>query len=120
MYTPEAALDAEILTIGDELCRGEIVDTNSAWIAERLTDLGFHVRFRSSTVDDPADMAASLRLAAGRAHVVICSGGLGPTEDDRTVDVIAGLLGVEPVVDETHRAKMAARFAERGFELTPN
>ena len=59
---------AEILTIGDELCRGEIVDTNSAWIAERLTALGLHVRFRSSTVDDPADMAACLRQAASRAQ----------------------------------------------------
>ena len=54
MLMPPAA---EILTIGDELCRGEIVDTNASWIAERLTALGLHVRWKSSTVDDPADMS---------------------------------------------------------------
>jgi nicotinamide-nucleotide amidase len=117
MYTSRAA---EILTIGDELTRGEIVDTNAAWLAERLTDLGFHVRWHSSTTDDPGDMRAAFRLAASRADVVLCSGGLGPTEDDRTVDVVAELVGAPPVVDEEQREKMARRFAERGFELTPN
>src|SRR5437667_195844 len=78
MYTAPAA---EILTIGDELCRGEIVDTNSAWLAERLTELGLHVRWRSSVTDDEADMAAALAQAAARARVVVCSGGLGPLVD---------------------------------------
>lgn len=111
---------AEILTIGDELCRGEIVDTNSAWMAERLTDLGLHVRWRSSTTDDAGDLEAALRLAATRARVVITSGGLGPTEDDRTVDVVARVLGVSPVVDEAARERMERRFADRGLEVTPN
>src|SRR5436190_24124884 len=93
MYMPPAA---EILTIGDELTRGEIVDTNAAWMAERLTHLGFHVRWHSSTTDDAGDMEAALRQAGARARVVLCSGGLGPTEDDRTVDVVAALLGVAP------------------------
>src|SRR2546428_2801007 len=105
MYTPAAALDAEIVTIGDELCRGEIVDTNSTWLAERLTDLGYHVRGRSSTIDAPADIARVLREAAARARVVVCSGGLGPTADDLTVDVVADLVGAAPVVDEPHRAR---------------
>jgi nicotinamide-nucleotide amidase len=111
---------AEIVTIGDELCRGEIVDTNSAWIAERLTAAGFHVRWRTSTTDEAADMEAALRQAAGRARVVVTSGGLGPTEDDRTVDVLCGLLGVAPAVDAASREKMELRFAERGFAITPN
>ena len=114
------ALAAEVVTIGDELCRGEIIDSNSAWLAERLTALGFHVRFRSSTVDDEGDMKTTLLLAASRAQVIVCSGGLGPTEDDRTVDVVSALAGVEPVIDDGHRQRMAARFAERGFEVTPN
>src|SRR5579871_4995552 len=115
-----SAASVEILTIGDELCRGEIVDTNSAWLAERLTGLGLHVRWRSSTTDDEADMAAALTLASGRARVVVCSGGLGPTDDDRTVDVIARLAGVAAIVDEAHRARMEERFRRRGFEVTPN
>src|SRR5581483_5939439 len=113
-------LDAEVLTIGDELNRGEIVDTNSSWLAERLTELGLHVRWRSSVTDDEPDIAQALEQAAGRARVVVCSGGLGPTDDDRTVDVVARLLGVAPVVDPLHEQKMTARFAERGFRMTPN
>ncbi|MDB4967638.1 MAG: competence/damage-inducible protein CinA [Myxococcales bacterium] len=110
----------DIVTIGDELNRGEIIDTNSSWLAERLTALGAYVRWRTSVTDDPADMATALRQAAGRADVVVCSGGLGPTDDDRTVDVVAKLIGVEPVQEAAHEEKMRARFAERGFRLTPN
>ena len=110
----------EVLTIGDELNRGEIVDTNSSWLALELTELGAYVRRRSSVTDDPADMAEALRLAASRAAIVVCSGGLGPTDDDRTVDVVSSLLGVEPVSDPAHEQKMIARFTERGFAITPN
>jgi nicotinamide-nucleotide amidase len=117
MYTPAAA---EILTIGDELCRGEIVDTNAAWLAERLTEVGLHVRWKSSTTDDEGDMETAFRQAGTRADVAVCSGGLGPTDDDRTVDVVARLLGVEPRVDESHRVRMVERFNQRGFEVTPN
>jgi nicotinamide-nucleotide amidase len=113
-------LDAEVLTIGDELNRGEIVDTNSSWLAEQLTALGAHVRWRSSVTDDTPDLEAAVRTAAARAHVVICSGGLGPTEDDRTVDVVARLCGVDAVGEPAHEQRMRARFEERNFKLTPN
>lgn len=113
-------LDIEILSIGDELNRGEIVDTNAAWLAEELTALGVHVRWRSGVTDDPPDMVQALQTATGRARVVVCTGGLGPTDDDRTVDVVASLLGSEPVLEPQHEEKMRARFAERGFAVTPN
>lgn len=113
-------LDAEVLTIGDELNRGEIVDTNSSFLAERLTALGLHVRWRTSVTDDAPDMADALRRAAARADVVLCSGGLGPTDDDRTVDVVCSLLGVAPVEEPAHAERMRRRFAERNFALTPN
>jgi competence/damage-inducible protein CinA-like protein len=115
-----AKCDAEILTIGDELNRGEIVDTNSSWLAERLTELGLHVRWRTSVTDDPVDMRAALDQAAARARVVVASGGLGPTEDDRTVDVVSDWLGVDPAADAAHEAVMRARFGERNFRVTPN
>ncbi len=113
-------MDAEVLTIGDELTRGEIVDTNSTWLAERLSDLGFHVRWKTSTTDDAADIDEALGRASQRAGVLVCSGGLGPTDDDRTVDRVAQLLGVDAVLDAAHEAKMRARFDERGFRLTEN
>ena len=104
---------AEILTIGDELCRGEIVNTNASYLAARLWALDITTRWMTSCLDDEADMAAALALAVGRADVVVCSGGLGPTEDDLPVDVVARLAGVQPVVDEPAHANMAKRFAGR-------
>jgi nicotinamide-nucleotide amidase len=112
-------MHAEILTIGDELCRGEIVDTNSSGLAARLWDLGITTRWMTSCCDDDQDITTALRLAVGRADVVVCSGGLGPTEDDLTVDVVAKLAGVEPVVDEPARERMAARFARGNIAVTP-
>jgi nicotinamide-nucleotide amidase len=101
---------AEILTIGDELCRGEIVDTNSSHLAARLWDLSITTRWMTSCNDDEADISSALTQAAGRADLVVCSGGLGPTEDDLTVDVVSRLAGVEPVMDEPSRARLATRL----------
>ena len=106
---------AEILTIGDELCRGEIVDTNSSHLAAVLWDLSITTRWMTSCNDDEADIAAALSQAVARADLVVCSGGLGPTEDDLTVDVLARLAGAEPVIDEPSRARMEAWFAHRSL-----
>jgi nicotinamide-nucleotide amidase len=102
------------LTIGDELCRGEIVDTNSSYLAARLWDLDITTRWMTSCLDDVADIAAALRTATARADVVVCSGGLGPTEDDLTVDVVAELCGTSPRIDEAARRRMEERFAASG------
>ena len=110
----------EIVTIGDELNRGEITDTNSSWLAERLTALGAYVRWRTSVTDDPTDMREALERACARADVVATSGGLGPTDDDRTVDVVSALAGVEAVQEPAHFDRMRVRYVERGFRLTPN
>jgi nicotinamide-nucleotide amidase len=110
---------AEILTIGDELCRGEIVDTNSSHLAARLWDLSITTRWMTSCNDDKADIAAALAQAVTRADLVICSGGLGPTEDDLTVDVVADLMGVAPVFDEPSRARLERFFAQRGLPVLP-
>lgn len=103
---------AEILTIGDELCRGEIVNTNSSTLAAWLWDLDITTRWMTSCNDDEADIAEAVSRAVERAEVVICSGGLGPTEDDLTVDVTSRLAGVEPVVDEPARVRMVERFGK--------
>ncbi len=109
---------AEILTIGDELCRGEIVDTNSAYLAGQLWDLGITTRWMTSCNDEEADLALAVTQAVARADLVVCSGGLGPTEDDLTVDVVARLAGAEAVIDTPARARMEAWFAGR-VEVTP-
>ncbi len=104
---------AEVLTIGDELCRGEIVNTNASWLAAQLWDLDITVRWMTTCADDEADMVAALQTARGRADLVITSGGLGPTEDDLTVDVLAGLAGVGVTYDAPAEAAMTARFGAR-------
>jgi PncC family amidohydrolase len=101
---------AEILTIGDELCRGEIVDTNSSYLAQRLWDLGITTRWMTSCCDDVDDITSALVQAVERADVVVCSGGLGPTEDDLTVDMVAKLAGLDVVIDEVSRERMELRF----------
>src|SRR5437870_3018393 len=110
-----ARMRAEILTIGDELCRGEIVDTNSSQLAARLWDLAITTRWMTSCNDDEADIAAALDQAAARAELVVCSGGLGPTEDDLTVDVVCRLPGVEPVIDGPSRTRLETWFAQRAL-----
>src|SRR5258708_36927081 len=87
------SMHAEILTIGDELCRGEVVDTNSSWIAARLWELGVTVTWMTSCRDDRPDMLRALADASGRAEIVVCSGGLGPTAAGLAVDVIAQAAG---------------------------
>ena len=111
------AMRAEILTIGDELCRGEIVDTNSSYLAQRLWDLDITTRWMTSCCDEDDDITSALRAAVGRADVVICSGGLGPTEDDLTVDVIARLARTEPVIDPVARARMEQFFTKGNVKV---
>lgn len=111
---------AEILTIGDELCRGEIVDTNSSWLAAELWDLDITVAWMTSCRDVPEDMEKAFLDAVRRADVVLVSGGLGPTEDDLTVDVLARLLGVAPVVDDNSQKRMMERYAAAKLPLTNN
>jgi nicotinamide-nucleotide amidase len=105
---------AEILTIGDELTRGEIVDTNAAWLAGQLWDQDVTVRWMTSCRDDVADLRQAIATAAGRADLVITSGGLGPTEDDLTCELVAEAAGVELVIDEPARARLEMFLASRG------
>jgi nicotinamide-nucleotide amidase len=111
---------AEILTFGDELCRGEIVDTNSSWLAAELWDLDITCTWMTSCRDVADDMRQALRQAVARADVVVCSGGLGPTEDDLTVDVVSELAGTEPEVHRPSLERMEARFATASYRLTAN
>jgi nicotinamide-nucleotide amidase len=111
---------AEILTIGDELLRGEIVDTNKSFLSDRLLRFDVETRFHSSVCDDPDDMADAFRRAATRADVVLVSGGLGPTRDDITLDVLARTFGRGLVRHEPSLAAIRAFFERRGREMSPS
>ena len=80
---------AEIIAVGTELLMGQIVNTNAQYISRGLADIGVGVYFQTVVGDNAQRMKESLRIAKGRADVIICTGGLGPTQDDLTKDVLA-------------------------------
>ena len=111
---------AAILAIGDEVLRGEVANSNAAFISDRLFDAGYDVRAHRVASDAPADILAALRELSQEAAIIVATGGLGPTEDDRTVDVVCELLGVGITTHAPSLAAMKQRFSAHGFELTPN
>jgi nicotinamide-nucleotide amidase len=111
---------AEILTIGDELLRGEIVDSNKAFLAERLLTLELETRFQVSVRDDPEDMRDAFLRARARSEIVLVSGGLGPTRDDLTLSVLARTFGLELALHEPSLAAIRAFFARVGREMAEN
>jgi nicotinamide-nucleotide amidase len=102
---------AEILSTGDEICSGAVIDSNAAHIAEKLMDLDIAVVRHTCVGDDAGTLAAVLQEIAGRADLAVVSGGLGPTKDDLSAEAAASAAGVEL---ETNSA--AAAYIETFFE----
>jgi len=113
------APEAWILAIGNELLIGRIVDTNSSWLARRLTFLGFRVRRIIEVPDDIEDIALELRRALESARVVITTGGLGPTYDDRTLEAVARALDVQLEINSEALEMIERFYSEKGLPLTP-
>jgi len=111
---------AALLAIGDEVLRGEIVNANAAFISERLFELGIEIVEHVVISDDPTAIRGALLRLRATTEIVIATGGLGPTEDDRTVDVVADLLGVDSPAHPASLESMKQRFSTHGFEMTPN
>ena len=111
---------AEIVAIGSELLLGQIVDTNSTWMAQQLTALGVNLFYKSVVGDNPERMKEVLTRALERADVVITSGGLGPTQDDLTREVVAEVTGRKLILHQPFFEQIMHRFRSRGFIMTPN
>ncbi|MDA1038929.1 MAG: molybdopterin-binding protein [Planctomycetota bacterium] len=110
-------MQAEVIAIGDELTSGQRLDTNSRWISRELALLGIPVVFHTTACDTIAAGVEALRAAVGRADVVIATGGLGPTADDLTREVLAAVVGVPlELVPEAVKA-IRSRFARRGMPM---
>jgi nicotinamide-nucleotide amidase len=112
--------NAEIVAIGSELLLGQIVDTNSAWMAQRLTALGVNLYFKSVVGDNPGRMKEVIARAVERADIVITSGGIGPTQDDLTRDIVAEVTGRKLIQDAGMLAQVEEHFRRRGRPMTPN
>lgn len=107
-------MSAAILTIGTELTRGEIVDSNAAWLAAELTETGFTVDAIDTVPDDLPLAVAAIQRLAGAARIVLVTGGLGPTTDDLTAAAAARAAGVELVRDESSVLAIRRRVDARG------
>ncbi len=110
----------EIVAVGTEILLGQIVDTNSAWISERLAEAGIDCHLQTVVGDNPERMSKTFEAALGRAEALIITGGLGPTQDDLTREVVAELMGVELERDEQIVEKIRDRFANRGRTMPEN
>jgi len=109
-----------LVAIGDEVLRGEVANGNGTYLADRLFEMGFELAEQVVVSDEPAAIRATLVRLRATMDVIVATGGLGPTEDDRTVDVVADLFGTGTVSDEPSLGAMKKRFSTHGFELTPN
>jgi len=113
---------AAILSIGTELTRGELLNSNAHWLADRLVALGFTVVEHATVPDDAERIRGTLlRLAdpTEDVKVIVCTGGLGPTSDDLTTAVVADALGVELTRDAASLAWIEQRFRDRGHRGIP-
>lgn len=103
-------MQAEIITIGDEILIGQIIDTNSAWIATQLNEIGIHVKQLTSVADQGRDIQDALRLASSRADLILVTGGLGPTQDDVTKQAFCDFFSCGLVRDERVLAHVTGIF----------
>lgn len=110
----------EVVAVGTELLLGQIVDTNSSWIGEQLALAGIDSHFQVKVGDNFDRMVFCIRQALERSDAVVCCGGLGPTQDDITRDVIAHIMGVEMVRDDTIAAHIRDIFEGRGRVMPEN
>ncbi|MDE3076755.1 MAG: competence/damage-inducible protein A, partial [Chloroflexota bacterium] len=108
---------SEIVSIGTEILMGQITDTNASWIAQQLPALGIDIYWVSGVGDNRERLMEVLRRAFSRSDLVICSGGLGPTEDDVTRESIAGMLGEEMRVAPELESHLRSIFERRGGRM---
>ncbi|GAC1352343.1 MAG: competence/damage-inducible protein A [Polyangiales bacterium] len=111
-------MSAAILCIGTELTRGELVNTNATWLADRLTAIGFEVHAVETIADDRNDIVESLLRLATRHRVIVVTGGLGPTTDDITTECAARAASVPLERDKASLDAIRRRFASIGREMS--
>lgn len=110
-------LTAEVVSIGDEMTSGARLDTNAQWLSQRLGELGVVVTFHSTVADTLQDNVSVFRIAASRADIVVCTGGLGPTRDDLTREALAQVIGCELELRPSALEHIEAMFARREREM---
>ncbi len=111
---------AEILSVGTELLLGQIVNSDAQYLSRRLSELGINVYHHTTVGDNPARVREALRQALGRSDLVITTGGLGPTEDDLTKEMVAQELGLDMRLHEPSMRALEGYFERFGRVMTEN
>jgi nicotinamide-nucleotide amidase len=109
-----------VLSIGTELTRGELINSNAAWLASELTSMGFEVVEHAVVDDDVERILQALNRLSERVRVIVSTGGLGPTSDDLTARAVAATLGVGLIRDEASLEAIRRRFEKVGRTMSPS
>jgi len=110
-------MNAELIAVGTELLMGQIVNTNARHLSRRFAEMGVNVYWQTVVGDNPGRLADAIRLAAGRADLVVLTGGLGPTTDDITRDVLAHVTGRKLATDRAALEKIRRFYEERRMPM---
>lgn len=113
-------MKAEIIVSGSELLLGQSIDTNGPWIARKLSEIGIDCHFKSTVGDNLNNMAETFSKAMTRADIILCTGGLGPTQDDITRDALAKALNLPLIYDEALAEKIREKFKARNRIMSEN
>ena len=108
---------AAVIAVGSEMLTPLRIDTNSLFVTEQLNSLGIDVVFKGVVGDDRMELATAVKTALSRVDLLVLSGGLGPTDDDLTREVVAGVLGLPLHEQEAITERIRQRFASRGWTM---
>ena len=112
-------MEASIIVIGDELLIGQVLDTNSGWIARHLNPLGWKIKNVRTVADDSSDIKAAITNAFTETDLVLTTGGLGPTKDDITKQTLLELFGGEMIYDKAVEANVLEVVEKRHLKINP-
>lgn len=110
-------MEADLITIGDEILIGQIIDTNSAWMAQKLNEKGINIRQITSISDQPEHIKATLDESGKKASIVLVTGGLGPTKDDRTRSALCTFFDTHLVEDKGVLENIISLLTPRGISI---
>ncbi|MDR1495943.1 MAG: competence/damage-inducible protein A [Clostridiales Family XIII bacterium] len=113
-------MNTSVIAVGTELLFGQVINTNAAYLSRELQTLGFNVLYHYTVGDNPARLRATLGRALADTDIIVTSGGLGPTQDDLTKEIIAETMGTRLVCDERALAEIESLFKRLGRGMTDN
>lgn len=110
-------MKASIITIGNELLGGFIIDSNASWMSRKLLDIGIRTSLKITVGDDKEEILKGLNIASKSTDLIFCTGGLGPTIDDVTLETFCEFIDANLEIDESYLEELKERFERRGREM---